>query len=141
MAALEPLATVGEPAELVDGVLVARAAALIGLERYAEAVVPLQAYLASPTRGADIDRCRARLAIALAQLDRWSEVEPVVAQLRESHADNELYWSTIDYLADVACRNKTALAETLFAELAQRTRHLSTRPAAWRVWRGSRGNG
>ena len=116
---LDQLVTVREPAELVDGVHVARASALMGLERFAEAVEPLQTYLASPTRGADVDRCRAQLAVALARQDRWSELEPVVAQLRASQADNELYWSTIEYLAEAASnKNETALAETLFAELA-----------------------
>jgi tetratricopeptide (TPR) repeat protein len=87
---LDQLVTVREPAELVDGVHVARASALMGLERFAEAVEPLQTYLASSTRGADVDRCRAQLAVALARLDRWSELEPVVAQLRGSQADTEL---------------------------------------------------
>ncbi|MHB0959610.1 MAG: tetratricopeptide repeat protein [Pirellulaceae bacterium] len=117
---LEQLATVDEPAELADGVHVARASALIGLERFADAVEPLQAYLRSPTRGADVDRCRAQLAVALAHQDRWNEVESVVAELRASHTDNDLYLSTIEYLAERGSRqNQMALAETLFGFLAQ----------------------
>ncbi len=112
-----------EPVELVNGVHVARASALVGLGRLADAVVPLQDFLASPTRGPDVETCRAQLAVALARLERWTEVEPVVAQLRESHTDEELYSSTIEYLAEAAySKNQNDLAESLFQELANSDR-------------------
>ena len=138
---LDQLAAMSEPVELVNGVHVARASALVGLGRLADAVVPLQDFLASPTRGPDGETCRAQLAVALSRLERWTEVEPVVAQLRESHTDEELYSSTIEYLAEAAySKNQNDLAESLFQELANSDRSPQSAARglsglAWLKWR------
>jgi TolA-binding protein len=138
---LDQLAAMSEPAELVNGARAARASALVELGRFADAVAPLQDYLTSPTLGPDVEQCRAQLAVVLSRLERWTEVEPVVAQLRESHADEELYSSTIEYLAEAAYgKNQNDLAESLFQELANSDRSPQSAARglsglAWLKWR------
>lgn len=115
---LEPLAAIQSPAELVDGVRVARAAALLGLERYAEAVEPLQTYLQAPTSRADVERCRAQLVVVFARLERWNDIDPVLDAFRGEHQDNDLYESTLEYLAESAGgKGQRERGRTWFAEL------------------------
>ena len=116
---LDQLAALTQPRELVDGVLVARASALLGLGRFEDAVTPLQAYLHAQPSGPDAEKCRAQLAVTLARLGRWPESEELFAQLRDDHADEHLYLSTVEYLAEAAYSSRLkTLAEKLFRELA-----------------------
>jgi cellulose synthase operon protein C len=58
---------------LADGVRVAQAAALVGRERFEEALPLLKQYLQSQPGGADAPKCRAQLVVALAKLERLDE--------------------------------------------------------------------
>ncbi|MBM4090857.1 MAG: tetratricopeptide repeat protein [Planctomycetes bacterium] len=120
LAVLESLTGVDEPRELAEGAQLLRGTALLSLERFAEAVEPLQAYVNAHPDGADAAKCRARLAIALARLQRWPDVRQVFEQLRSGEIDGELYYSTVDFLAEAAyAQRQLELAETLYGELAK----------------------
>jgi len=143
--ALDSLSVADQPAEFVNNLHVARASALVALGRFADAVTPLEAYLAALPAGPDATKCRAQLAVALAHLGRWKEVETVVQQFGDSQADPALYVSTIEFVAESALSaNRLELAESLFRQLADRSvtpestaRALSA--LAWITWRADRG--
>ncbi len=117
---LDQLTDVTEPRELVEGIQVARASALLALERYEQAIEVLQVYLASETAGVDREKCRAQLAVTCARLDRWAEAERVFSQLQREHQDQTLYLTTIEYLSELAfSKERRDLAERLYRELAQ----------------------
>ncbi len=148
---LDRLTVIREPAEFVQGVRVARAAALVALGRLADAVTPLQEYLAAVSSAPDapddpdVERCRAQLAVVLTRLGQWEDVESVLAQWRQSHADAQQYGSTILYVAEAAySAQRNELAATLFQELADHghspestARGLSG--LAWLRWRDKDG--
>jgi ABC-type transport system substrate-binding protein len=87
------------------------------------------------------EKCRAQLAVALARLGRWTEVEPVMAKLRESRTDEAVYLSTAEYIAEAAYgQNQDDLAEAMFRELAscERSPECAARGLsglAWLKWR------
>jgi TolA-binding protein len=118
--ALDKMPSAQQQPELIDGVNVARASALIGLKRFDEAIVPLQAYLKSQPNGPDATKCRAQLTAALAETGKFEEAEDVLAELGRLDADQNVYLSTTRYLADTAlARNQTELAQRLFKLLAR----------------------
>jgi len=73
---------------------VARASALLPLQRYAEAVAPLESYLAEAPTG------REHLAVALAELSRWDKADRTHAAL--SPNDSDRYYAVTLRLADKA---------------------------------------
>lgn len=139
--ALDRLTGVTGPVELVHGIRIARASALVASGRLAEAVTPLQAILASASEGPEVEKCRAQLAVVLARLERWAELPPLLEPLRAERTDDALYWSTVAYLAEAAYTGKQdALAEQLFRELAGHdgAPELAARGLsglAWLAWR------
>jgi TolA-binding protein len=119
---LNRLSTTREPRELVDGILVARASALIGLKQYAKAVVPLRVYLDSQPNGADAAKCKAQLAVSLAKLGRWDEAAEAFYRMREDQLDATLYLPAVEYMAEAAYgAERRTLARELFAALADET--------------------
>ncbi|MCO6457168.1 MAG: tetratricopeptide repeat protein [Pirellulaceae bacterium] len=86
--ALERIADPADHPDLAAGLLITRASALTGLRRYAEAVGPLEQYLADHPQGADSQRCRARLTVALAQEKRFDDAQRVLDELRAASEDS-----------------------------------------------------
>ncbi|MEQ8787656.1 MAG: tetratricopeptide repeat protein [Pirellulaceae bacterium] len=120
--ALETLDGLGGdlPAALRDGVRVARASALVGLERYEQALQPLQQYLTSQPTGPDAPRCWAHLAVSLAKLDRVDESAKSLEQLGLRHPQHPLLLPTTEFVAEAAMRNKQVdLARQLYNVLAR----------------------
>ncbi len=92
----------------------------MGLEHYEQAIEALQVYLASESAGADVEKCRAQLAVTCGRLDRWQEAERVFSQMQREHTDQALYLSTIEYLSELAySKGQRDLSERLYRELAQ----------------------
>jgi TolA-binding protein len=119
---LDRLAAIQGPPELLDGVTVARASALIGLKQYAKAIDPLQGYLASQPDGADAAKCKAQLAVALAKLGKWDEAAAAFYRMREDRVDAALYLPAVQYMAEAAYgAEHRELARELFAALAVET--------------------
>lgn len=108
------------PPALLDGVRVARASALVGLERYQKALPHLRDYLESQPEGPDAARCRAHLAVALARLERFDESAAALQQLEVRHPGHALLLPTIEFVAEAAYRGKQIdLARRLFTILAR----------------------
>ena len=107
--------------EVERGVLVARASAWMGLERYDEAIRPLQTFLEANPEGVDAPKCRAQLAVSLARLERLEEADPVYDTFRETCQDRSLLLQTTLYLADAnARRGRTSRARQLYLVLADK---------------------
>jgi TolA-binding protein len=142
---LKPLADGDVTTQLADGVLVARASALIGLNQYDQAVTPLQKFLSRKSSGDDAVKCRAQLCVALARLGRWPEAIEVFAIFKSANETDALYLPTVQYLAEAAYgQHRQNEAKLLFEELARegnpaeyRTRGLSG--MAWLQWESGDG--
>jgi TolA-binding protein len=117
---LDALQDVREPKELVAGVHAARASAHLGLEQYELAIQSLHLYLTTQPQGPDAEKCRAQLAVTCARLGRWSEVQRVFAQMQQSEHDQQLYLSSLEYMAEAAYSGgQRELAAEMFRELAR----------------------
>ena len=120
LAALDQVRPQPQDGELAAGVHVARASALLALKRFADAVEPLRAYLASHPQGPDAAECTARLAVALAETGDFDEAEKAWTALEEKHATCPLFLPTTHYLAHRAqAQGKLDLARRLFTALAE----------------------
>lgn len=121
--ALETLTQIRLPEgqrELQDCVQVARALALIHLDRHTEAVAPLQRYLVSQPNGTEAAQCRVHLVLALVRTDRLREAQELHARLPESDARHPLFVEATLYLADaLAGKKQFTAARPLYAEAAQ----------------------
>ncbi len=117
---LDLLANGHEPRGLANGVHVARASALLELERYEPAVEALQRCLAADPNGPDAEKCRAQLAVTCARLERWQETQHVFEQMRRHHEDQQLYLSSLEYMAETAYdHGQRDLAKLIYGELAR----------------------
>ncbi|MCU0961056.1 MAG: tetratricopeptide repeat protein [Pirellulaceae bacterium] len=120
LSALDALADTPGPADLVRGVQVARATALVNLGRYAEARAPLEASVATAATREEADQCRAQLVLALARSQQWVEAEQTLAQLRQSAPGAAWYLATLECVAELAYRqHELPLARSLFDELSR----------------------
>ncbi len=107
-----------EEAELRDHVAVAKSNALLGLERYEEAVAPLLAYLEAQPQGLDAAACRAKLTICYVELNRPEQFQQAFRQFRDIDAHSEHFLPTVAYLADrTSARGDTEFARELYALL------------------------
>jgi TolA-binding protein len=105
--------------DLLAGVMVTRASALIALERFDEAVSPLRAYLDDNPQGSERLECRAKLIVALAETEQFDDAASEHQQFREDGAAHELYLPTTEFLAAAALANgKFDLAEELLRQLS-----------------------
>ncbi len=102
------------------GVHAARASALVGLKRYADAIQPFRAYLALEPDGPDAARSRAELAVSLAHEDRLTEAKEAHDELLARHPRDAILLPTTDYLAEKAyAADRKDWARELFAVLAR----------------------
>jgi len=117
IAALEPDEE-NEP-DLAASIYAVRAAALIGEGKYAEAVAPLRSYLRLNPEGADANKSRAQLAVALAQTKRLDEAQRIYDELTQEYTDRAEFLETTYILAEAAFRaGEKAWARELFTTLA-----------------------
>lgn len=121
--ALESLAQVQpreHEKELVDGMRFAQATAYIGLERHADAIIPLRQYLASQPNGSESSKCRIQLTVSLARSGKLHEAVRAHVGLPEGDREHTLYMQATHYLAEtVYGADEYGSAERLFTALAQ----------------------
>jgi TolA-binding protein len=122
-AALEALAKVQvsrESKELYGGVRLAQAMSLSGLNRPADAVEPLQQYLAAQPEGAESAACRVQLIDALLQSNRLDEALRIHAQMPEQGPSPPGFAAATHRLAEAAfAAGKHDEASGLFGVLIQ----------------------
>ncbi|MCB9941360.1 MAG: tetratricopeptide repeat protein [Planctomycetaceae bacterium] len=99
-AALQQITPASDASELRDNVAVATASALMALDRYEEALIPLADYLKSQPNGADAAACRAKLTLCYLELNDTEQLQTAFQQYREHDAATPTYLQTIAYLAE-----------------------------------------
>jgi TolA-binding protein len=120
LTALDKVQPAATETELASGILVARASALISLQRYAEAAKPLRDYLAANPQGADAGECTARLCIALSESGDLPGALAAYATYREQFRQHTLFLPTTHYLAEQALtQNQLETARELFTLLSE----------------------
>jgi len=122
-AALEALAQVQglpEHQDLYGGVRLAQAMALAGLNRPADAVEPLQEYLAAQPQGAESAACRVQLIDALLQCDRLDDALRAHAEMPDRALAEPAFAAATHRLAEAAfVAGKNDQAIRLFGVLVQ----------------------
>ena len=104
---------------LRDGAHVVRASALMGLERFSEAIPSLRAYLDSQPQGIDSAKCQSDLAICLAKTDQISEAGQVWKQLCRQKPEHNMLLPIAHCLAETAYqKGGYKWSHTLFRQLA-----------------------
>jgi len=107
-------------AQLRAATTLAQATALVRLEKFTLAAPRLRQYLALQPTGPDADRCRAQLAVALANEQKWNEAKIVYQTLLKTETQGDEFWSTTHFLADAAAaRSDTIWASKLYRNLAE----------------------
>jgi len=120
--------------DLYGGVQLARAMALAGLNRRAEAIEPLQKYLATGPAGEEALACRLQLIDALIQDSRLDEALQVYSQITGQDAHQPFYLEATHRLAEAALgAGKHEEAMRLFGLL---TRDGQPPEAAAKGWAG-----
>ncbi len=120
LAALQPIRLDGDNPELAAGVRVARAAALLGLERFEEATPLLREYLQAQPNGPDAPKCRAQLVLALTRLGRLEEAAEAHAELAQKHPEHPHFLPATEFLAETAyAAGDKELARRMFTLLAR----------------------
>ena len=105
--------------DLAAGVNAVRAAAMMGQQKYTEAIGPLRNYLRLDPNGPDANQSRAQLAIALAHTNQLTEAQRVYDELTKTYTNRNEFLSTTHFLADAAFRaDEKAWARELFTALA-----------------------
>ncbi len=107
------------PPTMVDGVSMARATALLGLEDYAAALPSLQEYLRSKPEGSEADACRAKLVVALCKTGDVARAERVYRQLpNRNNAEAQVMAATRHLAEALYARGNKAGARELFLLLS-----------------------
>lgn len=108
----------------IDGLLKADAllmqgTLLVAMQRYAEAVKPLEEFLgAADPAGEAVVKGRAELAICYARAGRLGEAKQTYARLLQAHGEHELILPTVEQLAEAAYEaSDFTWASQLFARL------------------------
>ncbi len=97
-----------------------QAAALIALEKFAEAIEPLSAYLKSATESDDTAQAQAQLAVCFAHVDKWPEARVAYETLQKLSAPPEIMLPTAELLAEAAlAADHQDWSAELFGFLAQ----------------------
>lgn len=119
LAALQPALTVANAPLKLDA-LATQASILIAAKRFAEAVAPLEAFLAaSPSSEASL-KARASLAICLARTRQLSKAKALYAEVVKQRAEGDWLVSTTEQLAEAAYESGDAeWAKELFGRLAK----------------------
>lgn len=113
------IASADEP--LKSDALLAQASIRIAQKRFAEAIAPLEAYLASRPSGDAAIRAQANLAICYARTGRLDQAKKLDAELMEKHPTHEAIGAATEQLAEAAYESGEAnWAAELFGRLAQR---------------------
>lgn len=98
----------------VDAHLI-RAAALAAVGKHAEALAPLEAYLAARPTGAEAARCRAEVALCHARAGNMTAARAAFEQLTTKHPAHETLGPTAEQLAELArSGDELAWAEELY---------------------------
>ena len=106
--------------DLQSALAIARATALVGLGRAEESIYHLQKYLELQPTGVHALRSRADLAVALTQGKKWQSANRVAAELVDKHAEQEITWATLYYMAETAFNAKQMEpAQTWFSLLSE----------------------
>ena len=104
---------------LNDNVQMAIATSLVSREQYADAIKPLETFLATPRKDVGGEKARTALAICLAQSHRADEAVRVLNELKEIYPDSKALASTTFRVAEAAyAADDYASAAKLFAQLA-----------------------
>jgi len=102
LAALDGIKPNAADKSLAHGVRIVRASALMGLERYTEAIEPLTTCLESNPNGGDDAECRAHLTVALAATGKLDEAGKAFDVYLVKHAKHPRLLPTAEYLAEAA---------------------------------------
>lgn len=119
--ALDALLTVIESAngQLKRDSQLAQGTVLLGMNRPAEAIAPLEASLAGKPSGERLTRTQAALAIAYTKASRGSDARRVFGELAASKPRSELLTAVTEQLSEAAYdAGDTAWATELFGQLA-----------------------
>ncbi|HEX5442704.1 MAG TPA: tetratricopeptide repeat protein [Pirellulales bacterium] len=121
--------------ELQVDVLRARAMALMGLERFADARSVIEALLAAQPDGETVVWAKAELAVCLARLGQLDHAKAVYAELSEQSQDAVILPATRLALAEAAmAKNDFAWSSELFAKLASQPSAYSARGLSGLAW-------
>ena len=122
LAALSPVVDSASGQLLADARL-ARASLLMKLKRFADAVSPLEAFLADNSEGNRAVKGRGNLAICYAKTDRLGEAKKLHAELTEEYPNHQLIEPITQQLAEAAYDAGDVLwSGKLFAWLANNSR-------------------
>lgn len=106
-------------APLGSAVDVVRSSALIGLERYSDAIQALRGYLKTNPRGVDTAKCTADLTICLTKTGKSDEAAAVWEKFQEQYPDYGQRLTLTHFLAETAyAQGDRIWAQELFTELA-----------------------
>ncbi len=95
------------------------ATSLVSREQYADAIKPLETFLATPRKDVGGEKARTALAICLAQSHRADEAVRVLNELKEIYPDSKALASTTFRVAEAAyATDDYASAAKLYAQLA-----------------------
>ena len=120
LASLDRIELPSDDSALHRGILVARASSLMGMERYNEAIVPLQDYLASQPDGADQAKCQSDLAMCMAKTGRLDEAAKWWNRFHQANNDHPQSLPIAHFLAETAYdQGDRAWATELFTFLAE----------------------
>ncbi|MCH2182354.1 MAG: tetratricopeptide repeat protein [Mariniblastus sp.] len=107
--------------DLQSALAIARATALVGLDRSDESIYHLQKYLELQPTGVHALRSRADLAVALTQGGKWKQANRAASDLVQNHVDEEITWATLYYMAETALnQQQLELAQSWFSLLSKR---------------------
>lgn len=120
LAAMQPIALEHVAPELAEGVRVALAAALVGLDRFEEAAPLFREYLKSQPTGPDAPKCRAQLVVALAKIGRLTEATEAHEEFAQRNADHPHFLPATEFLAEAAyAAGEREIAKRAFTLLAR----------------------
>ena len=131
--AIEVLKTINSAThgELGANVKAAFGHSLYSTSAFAEAIEPLNQYLAAAPDGPAAERCRAELVVALSRNARWNEAREQLEELRTKHPTTILLAPAMQATAEAAqAAGQHQWARELFAALASSERPEERSPSA-----------
>ncbi len=119
LAALQPVLASANESLKADAQL-AQASIWIATKRFGEAIVPLEAFLASQPASEPAVKARGNLAICLARTKQLDKAKKLYAAIVEKHSQHELIVPMTEQLAEAAYEaGDTGWSKELFARLAK----------------------
>jgi TolA-binding protein len=120
-AALQTFARIDPQAatpETLRGIRTAQAAALIGADRFAEAIPLLEQSLADPQQQDEATACRLQLVVAHARSGQLDQALELAEQFSEDEQSHPLFWQASNELAEAAYQSQRfEIAERFFRQL------------------------